>query len=31
VQTPRYALRVPHPFGGTLQIALMRWSKSGCP
>lgn len=31
VQTPRYALRVKHPFGGTLQIALMRWSKSGCP
>jgi hypothetical protein len=31
VQTPRYALRVQHPFGGTLQIALMRWSKSGCP
>jgi hypothetical protein len=31
VQTPRYALRVSHPFGGTLQLALMRWSKSGCP
>lgn len=31
VKTPRYALRVPHPFGGTIQLALMRWSKSGCP
>jgi hypothetical protein len=30
VQTPRHALRVPHPFGGTIQIALMRWAKSGC-
>jgi hypothetical protein len=30
LQTPRYALRVPHPFGGTIQIALMRWAKSGC-
>lgn len=30
VQTPRHALRVPHPFGGTLQIAMMRWAKSGC-
>ena len=30
LQTPRYALRVPHPFGGTIQIAMMRWAKSGC-
>ena len=30
VETPRNALRVPHPFGGTLKIALMRWAKSGC-
>jgi len=31
VQTPRNVLRVPHPFGGALKIALMRWAKSGCP
>ena len=30
VTTPRNALRVPHPFGGTLQVAMMRWAKSGC-
>jgi hypothetical protein len=31
VQAPRNVLRVPHPFGGALKIALMRWAKSGCP
>jgi hypothetical protein len=30
VQAPRNVLRVPHPFGGALKIALMRWAKSGC-
>jgi hypothetical protein len=30
VAAPRYALRVQHPFGGTLQVAMMRWVKSGC-
>jgi hypothetical protein len=30
VKAPRYVLRVPHPFGGTLKLALMRWAKSGC-
>jgi hypothetical protein len=30
VANPKHALRVPHPFGGSLQIALMRWAKSGC-
>jgi len=30
VQAPRYVLRVPHPFGGTLKLALMRWAISGC-
>jgi hypothetical protein len=31
VQSPRNVLRVQHPFGGALKIALMRWAKSGCP
>ena len=31
VENPKNVLRVPHPFGGTLKIALMRWAKSGCP
>jgi hypothetical protein len=31
VQAPRNVLRVPHPFGGALKLALMRWAKSGCP
>lgn len=31
VRQPRNVLRVPHPFGGTLKLALMRWAKSGCP
>lgn len=31
VRQPRFVLRVPHPFGGTLKLALMRWAKSGCP
>ena len=31
VDAPRNVLRVPHPFGGALKIALMRWAKSGCP
>jgi hypothetical protein len=31
VAMPRNVLRVPHPFGGALKIALMRWAKSGCP
>jgi hypothetical protein len=31
VQAPRNVLRVQHPFGGALKIALMRWAKSGCP
>jgi len=30
VQAPKNVLRVPHPFGGVLKIALMRWAKSGC-
>ena len=30
VQVPKNVLRVPHPFGGALKIALMRWAKSGC-
>jgi hypothetical protein len=30
VQAPRNVLRVQHPFGGALKIALMRWAKSGC-
>jgi hypothetical protein len=30
VKSPRDVLRVPHPFGGTLKLALMRWAKSGC-
>ena len=30
VKAPRNVLRVKHPFGGTLKIALMRWAKSGC-
>jgi hypothetical protein len=30
VRAPRNVLRVPHPFGGTLKVALMRWAKSGC-
>jgi hypothetical protein len=30
VQAPRNVLRVPHPFGGALKLALMRWAKSGC-
>jgi hypothetical protein len=30
VQAPRNVLRVPHPFGGTLKLALMRWAISGC-
>lgn len=31
VRQPRFVLRVSHPFGGTLKLALMRWAKSGCP
>jgi hypothetical protein len=30
VKAPKYALRIQHPFGGTLKVALMRWVKSGC-
>jgi hypothetical protein len=30
VKAPKYVLRVPHPFGGTLKLALMRWAISGC-
>jgi hypothetical protein len=30
VRDPKNVLRVPHPFGGALKIALMRWAKSGC-
>jgi hypothetical protein len=30
VRQPRFVLRVPHPFGGTFKLALMRWAKSGC-
>ena len=30
VKTPKNVLRVPHPFGGALKMALMRWAKSGC-
>jgi hypothetical protein len=31
VKSPKNVLRVKHPFGGALKIALMRWAKSGCP
>jgi hypothetical protein len=31
VLSPKDVLRVQHPFGGALKIALMRWAKSGCP
>ena len=30
VKAPRFALRIQHPFGGTLKVAMMRWAKSGC-
>ena len=30
VKHPRFVLRVQHPFGGTLKLALMRWAISGC-
>jgi hypothetical protein len=30
VKQPRFVLRVQHPFGGTLKLALMRWAISGC-
>jgi hypothetical protein len=30
VKSPRYALRIQHPFGGPLKVALMGWVKSGC-
>lgn len=30
VKAPKFVLRVPHPFGGTLKLALMRWAMSGC-
>jgi hypothetical protein len=30
VKDPKNVLRVPHPFGGALKLALMRWAKSGC-
>jgi hypothetical protein len=30
VKAPKFVLRVPHPFGGTLKLALMRWAISGC-
>jgi len=30
VQAPKHVLRVPHPFGGALKLALMKWAKSGC-
>ena len=26
----QFVLRVQHPFGGTLKLALMRWAISGC-
>ncbi len=29
-KAPKFVLRVPHPFGGTLKLALMRWAISGC-
>jgi hypothetical protein len=31
IQSPRNVLRVPHPFGGALKLAMMRWAQSGCP
>jgi hypothetical protein len=31
VTAPKNVLRVPHPFGGALKLAIMRWAKSGCP
>lgn len=31
VKAPRNVLRVKHPFGGALKLALMRWAQSGCP
>jgi hypothetical protein len=30
VKAPKFVLRVQHPFGGTLKLALMRWAISGC-
>ena len=30
VKAPKFVLRVQHPFGGTLKLALMRWAMSGC-
>jgi hypothetical protein len=30
VRAPKNVLRVQHPFGGTLKVALMRWARSGC-
>ena len=30
VKDPKYVLRQPHPFGGALKLALMRWAISGC-
>ena len=26
----KYVLRHPHPYGGALKLALMRWAQSGC-
>lgn len=31
IQAPRNVLRIPHPFGGALKLAMMRWAQSGCP
>jgi hypothetical protein len=30
VASPQNVLRLQHPFGGPLKVALMRWSKGGC-
>ena len=30
LRAPKNVLRIQHPFGGTLKVALMRWARSGC-
>jgi hypothetical protein len=30
LRAPKDVLRIQHPFGGTLKVALMRWARSGC-
>lgn len=30
LKVPKNVLRIQHPFGGTLKVAMMRWARSGC-